>query len=143
MQNSIYAMNLADVVAEKGIEKVVAYALRHKISMQHVKEIAAGTRASCRDNPCHVISLPRGMTLAYSIEEHPGGWYNKAYISINGGIPNYELAMAMAVHVTRPHGPKALKKGDSLVYMEPDGTGVNVLIPFVEPSRIKIITIQE
>lgn len=135
-------VNLNDTIAEKAIEKATAYALKNKLAVAEVKEIAAGTRASCRDNPCHTMHLPMGVTAVYSIEEHPGGWFNKVYVSVSGSMPQREVAYALAIHISRPHGPKKIDNPkDVLVYAEPDGTGINVLIPFVEPSRI--ITVNE
>lgn len=125
-------MNLTDEIAQREIERVRGYALAHRLSLDQVKEIASGVRAEVSNNPCYVMTLPRGLVVVYSVEEHPSGWYNHMLVSENGTSPAAPLATAIAIHVARPNGPERLEKGESCTYIQPDGMGINVLIPFIE-----------
>jgi hypothetical protein len=128
-------MDLTDRIAEAEMEKVRKYALAHRFDLEKVKAIAQGVEAGPGDNPLFVMNLPKRVRVVFSIEQHPGGWMNHMAISIEGKATIDQLGMALACHISRPLGPKQIKKADEvLVYTSADKTERHYLIPFVDPD---------
>jgi hypothetical protein len=132
-------MELTDQIANVEIERVRKYALAHRFDLEKVKAITQGVDGST-SNPLFIMNLPDKVCIRYTIEEHPGGWFNHVAVSIGGKRPQDPVAMALACLVARPLSVKRIdNKGEVCVYTSPDGNERHILLPFVDPDVDKIV----
>lgn len=133
-------MTFTDKLALDAMERARAYALSHRFDLDQVKKLNAGT-LDVSTNPQFKAILPAGFEVTYTVEQHPGGWYNHLNVSQNGACPVPAVAMAVAIFACRPNGPSKIEsKDDACIYQAVDGLSLNVLIPFEEEPVVVVVT---
>jgi len=70
---------ISDSVVERA-RQVVAYARAHRQNIHDMSRMIghqeAGTLVPLGEDPQRQLLIPIGYTFAYSIEQHPGGWFH-------------------------------------------------------------------
>lgn len=119
-------------IERAAIKNLIFYAENNKISYDQMKKIMAREIAPPGDNENHVITIPLNFRVVFSIEQHPGGWFNHLSISIpNKNKTPHPNAVEMIMAEFKMGNLNA-RPGNS-VYIEDIGQGykvINILHPF-------------
>lgn len=125
-------------------QKVIAYAVQHRETMKDLANRISTNAPGPGNDPNHVLLVPEGYRVVYSIEQQPSGWCQHFSISINrhGMSPNPE-AVAMILEKCfgirwnmRPNKPDPNRPDVAIsIWEEPSMPGVpNILFPFKFPA---------
>ena len=118
------------VITEKekvDIQKLIDYAENNIITIEMLHLMVNGTVQPSGDNPNHVIYIPMGYRVVYTIEQQPMGLSRHISISVDnpGFYPN-----AIAIDaIIKEFGYKGTHK-DCHVYTEREINAVNLIQPF-------------
>lgn len=81
---------IVDEIVKKDIAKVKAYAEDHKIDLTELRGIASMDAPAPGLDTNFVCAIPVGYLVAFTIEQHPGGWARHISVSSEkrGTVPH-------------------------------------------------------
>jgi hypothetical protein len=123
--------------------KVKAYAIQHRETMKELANRISTNAPGPGNDPQHVLLVPEGYRVVYSIEQQPSGWCQHFSISVNrrGMSPSPD---AVSLILEKCFGIRWNMRGKPTVdrpdlalsvWDEPSMPGVpNILFPFKFPT---------
>lgn len=125
---------IIDANARAAIGRLRAYAESHRVSLDTLRRCQEHPELAVGNNPAHVIIIPQGYRVVFSLEEQPAGLGEHLSISVLPPQPNVYPNVESVVQIALEFGWPKLPLGTEEelpfgvhVWTEPEVCAVNLL----------------
>ena len=115
---------IIDEKSRVDINKLIDFSKIHQYKIDDLKKVMEGLQEPAGNCPDHVIHLPEGFRVVYSIEEQPKGLCHHLSISVDGNLYPSEVAVQ---EIMKEFGIKTKISQCTSVWIEKEVRAINIL----------------